>query len=677
MPDIIMYLLRVNIALVLFYLVYFLVLRRLTFYTLNRAFLLFGIGFSVVYPFVDLSTLMARHQELNHQIIYFQADWMIGQLTEKPTTFDYWQVLLVIFWLGVSLMLGRFLMQLASLYRIHLLSRPARHLHFLFRQVTENINPFSFMRNIYLNPDKHAPQELGQILQHEHIHVQDGHTLDVLVSELCTAFFWFNPGAWLLNLAVKQNLEFIADHKVLSTGLDSKMYQYSLVRISSLNRNGSALANNFNILNLKTRIAMMNKKPSTRAQQIKFLVVLPTIAILLLAFSGEARTKEMLQQNLGSVKELAQAVLPEDQTIKPNQPLPQAEDPEMPAMYQDFLNRNKNVSKVHWNGSQIIIQLKSGIKETYDIKDEKSLITAVNKYGTLPLPPPPPPVVVPNDKADESSVNDFKLNILAFIKSNKQVSKASWDKKALTLTLQLKSGAVETYDFDNAQNVEQFLNKYGMVPPPPPPAPEIAPAAPAPTIPSSNIIIIKNDDNASMPDANPDSPIKGASTIKIKGSAGEPLYMVNGEKVDQNAVSKINPDDISSIEVLKDKTAKERYGAEASQGAVLITTKEINGKKAIPAVILEKTVTPEVKLTEINPTTETLDKEQRLLVELKSDGLYSNDKFYTFKLTNSAMYINGQKQSDVLFRKYRKYLPSPNKNIPGQTFEIKGRFREK
>jgi len=658
MPDLMMYLLRVNIALVLFYLVYFLVLRRLTFYTLNRAFLLFGIGFSVVYPFVDLSTLMARHQEFNHQIIYFQPDWMVGQLTQRQTAFNYWQVLPVILWAGVSLMLGRFLMQLASLYRIHLLSRPARYLHFLFRQVTENINPFSFGRNIYLNPDKHTLQELGPILQHEHIHVQDRHTLDVLVSELCTAFFWFNPGAWLLNLAVKQNLEFIADRKVLSTGLDSKIYQYSLVRISSLNRNGSALANNFNFLNLKTRIAMMNKKPSTRAQQIKFLVVLPTIAILFLTFSGEARTKEMLQQNLGSVKELAHAVLPGDQTIKPNQSLPQAEDPEMPAMYRDFLNRNKNVSKVHWNGSQIIIQLKSGIEETYDTKDEKSIATAVNKYGTLPLPPPPPPTIVPGNKADEISGSNFKSNILAFIKSNQQVNEASWDKKALTV--QLKSGAVETYDFDNAQNVEQFLNRYGIIPPPPPPAPEVAPSAP----------------EAAPPAPDPSSPENKISSIKIKGSTGELLYIVNGEKVDQNAVLKINPDNISSIEVLKDKTAKERYGAEASQGVVLITTKEVNGEKATP-VILEKTVTPEVKLTEIKPTTEALDKEQRLLVELKSDGLYSNDKFYTFKLTNSAMYINGQKQSDVLFRKYRKYLPSPNKNIPGQTFEIKGRFREK
>ena len=70
-------------------------------------------------------------------------------------------------------------------------------------------------------------------------------------------------------------------------------------------------------------------------------------------------------------------------------------------------------------------------------------------------------------------------------------------------------------------------------------------------------------------------------------------------------------------------------------------------------------------------------KTNMVLQELKQDNLYSNDKDYTLKITNSGMYINNVKQPDALFQKYRKYLPYPDKNVTYQTFEIKGRFREK
>jgi hypothetical protein len=55
MSELFIYLIKANIALCLFYLAYRLGLRRLTFYTLNRFFLLTGIVFSSLFPLVDVN----------------------------------------------------------------------------------------------------------------------------------------------------------------------------------------------------------------------------------------------------------------------------------------------------------------------------------------------------------------------------------------------------------------------------------------------------------------------------------------------------------------------------------------------------------------------------------------------------------------------------------------------
>ncbi len=84
----------------------------------------------------------------------------------------------------------------------------------------------------------------------------------------------------------------------------------------------------------------------------------------------------------------------------------------------------------------------------------------------------------------------------------------------------------------------------------------------------------------------------GALNVRIRGvgsinAGNDPLYIVDGVQLgggaststqgDQNPLASINPNDIESIEVLKDAAAASIYGAQAANGVVLITTKK--GKK--------------------------------------------------------------------------------------------------
>jgi TonB-dependent starch-binding outer membrane protein SusC len=78
----------------------------------------------------------------------------------------------------------------------------------------------------------------------------------------------------------------------------------------------------------------------------------------------------------------------------------------------------------------------------------------------------------------------------------------------------------------------------------------------------------------------------GRTTIRVRGfssinSSNNPLYVVDGVMLPQgnqnqfsNAIDFINPNDIVSVEVLKDASSTAIYGARGANGVVLITTKK-------------------------------------------------------------------------------------------------------
>jgi bla regulator protein blaR1 len=286
MPALFTFLFKVNIALVLFCLGYYLVLRHLTFYTLNRIYLVTAILFSSIYPWVSLDSFMERHQQLTAPVQTVIMQWRTPaeNLVKPLNQPNYWQWAEVIFWAGAALLAIRLVMQLVSLYRLYKNSEPGNVHNYAVRLIDGDVSPFSFWRSIYVNPDKLSPSDLEKVLEHEHVHVSEWHTLDILLAELSTIFYWFNPGIWLMKKAVRENVEFITDRKILQKGVDTKQYQYSLLSVSMAGAPNS-LVNNFNISTIKKRIIMMNAKRSSRLNLGRYVFVAPAIIILLLVFS--------------------------------------------------------------------------------------------------------------------------------------------------------------------------------------------------------------------------------------------------------------------------------------------------------------------------------------------------------------------------------------------------------
>ena len=68
----------------------------------------------------------------------------------------------------------------------------------------------------------------------------------------------------------------------------------------------------------------------------------------------------------------------------------------------------------------------------------------------------------------------------------------------------------------------------------------------------------------------------GRSTVRIRGISSfqnnDPLYVVDGVPVQDSYINWLNPNDITSIQVLKDASAASIYGSRASNGVIVIET---------------------------------------------------------------------------------------------------------
>lgn len=311
-PEII-YFLKINLAVVLFYGFYRLFFYKDTFFHWRRVALLGFMFLSVVYPLCNLQEWIREQEpmvaiaELYASVILPEiavtapaANGPVNWLQLIPTS------LLLIYIGGVIALLIRFIIQLASIIRLRIIAR-RQQLHdtdvFI---LNDSQGPFSFFRWIFIPENQlNSIEELSEIIIHEKAHARQWHSVDIIVGEMLSILCWFNPFVWLMKREIRNNLEFLADEKVLKAGHDSKSYQYHLLGLAYQTQNKGSIYNSFNILPLKKRIMMMNKKRTGKIGFAKYLLFVPLALLLLIISNIEAVARTA--KNFTSEREIASA----------------------------------------------------------------------------------------------------------------------------------------------------------------------------------------------------------------------------------------------------------------------------------------------------------------------------------------------------------------------------------
>lgn len=293
MEALIAYIIKVNIALIFFYLLYVIFLKKDTFFAFRRYFILAATVFSFVYPFITVSAWeniisFEKPQKYTTQVTVEDPAFAVVLADEVQTAepvntinINWWQVLLLLLSAGVVFFLARFTWQLVSILQIKHKSIRKNIDGMEVFDLYDEITPFSFFRWIFIHLDSHSDTEIKQILLHEQTHARQWHSVDIILMELLCVFLWWNPIIWLMKRETSINLEHLADNGVLRKGVNSRDYQYYLLRLT-YHQNATRIVNNFNVSLLKQRITMMNKTKSPARKLVKYLIALP-LALLLMA----------------------------------------------------------------------------------------------------------------------------------------------------------------------------------------------------------------------------------------------------------------------------------------------------------------------------------------------------------------------------------------------------------
>ncbi|WP_031529789.1 SusC/RagA family TonB-linked outer membrane protein [Dyadobacter crusticola] len=106
-------------------------------------------------------------------------------------------------------------------------------------------------------------------------------------------------------------------------------------------------------------------------------------------------------------------------------------------------------------------------------------------------------------------------------------------------------------------------------------------------VPSASVTQMLQGRAAGVTVGNDNSP-GGGTMVRIRGfgsiNNNSPLYVIDGVPT-QGTLNQINPNDIESMQVLKDASAASIYGARAANGVVIITTKK--GKPGAPNITFD------------------------------------------------------------------------------------------
>ena len=272
MTPFLLYIGRSSLYLALFYAFFLLVMRRTTFFRLNRILLLAGTLVCFLLPILRIRTV---------EVPFLMA----GPLTEAasepaltagPSAASPFPYLELLYGLGFLAVLVWTAAAMVRMYRTIRKGTATRQDDGTRLVLTEaDIPSFSWGRTIVMS---RKDAETNPVIRlHEEAHIRKAHTLDILLFTAVTLVHWFNPLAWITLSELKLLHEYEADDAVLNHGIDATQYQLLLVR-KAVGEKRFTLANGFQHAKLKNRIDMMLQTPSSGWKRLSWLAILPFLA---------------------------------------------------------------------------------------------------------------------------------------------------------------------------------------------------------------------------------------------------------------------------------------------------------------------------------------------------------------------------------------------------------------
>ena len=271
MTPFLSYIGRSSLYLALFYAFFLLAMRRTTFFRLNRALLLLGTLACFLLPLLRVRTVTVPQIVLGPLTEVSVATDPAGPSAASPVPY------LEILYMAGLLAVGAWTVTAYARMRrtIRKGTEVPQEDGTKLVLMDSDTPSFSWARTVVISRKDLA--ENPAMLLHERAHIQKGHTVDTLWFLGVVLIHWFNPLVWIALSELKLLHEYEADETVLDKGIDATQYQLLLVR-KAVGDKRFTLANGFQHANLKNRIDMMLKTPSSAWRRLAWLAILPFLA---------------------------------------------------------------------------------------------------------------------------------------------------------------------------------------------------------------------------------------------------------------------------------------------------------------------------------------------------------------------------------------------------------------
>ena len=317
----------INVNLIVFFGLYFMLAVGKRSLHFNRFYLLFAPIIAIILPFISFGNFEKTTVFTNiRPIQVFNNRIFIGSAFE-------WES--VIFGIGLLTFLAIFIVQM---YRVLKPNKAQYHSQYngVDVYILDNDYPsHSFFRKIYIN--RSDLPNIQTVLVHEFEHCSGLHSIDLVIASLYKSTFWFNPVVYYWSQLIRENHEYIADQKVMEGDITAIEYGTLLFNMN-FKQTTSPFINTFRSKSLlRKRIQNLNFK---NQKSMKNLIVIPvTIALTFISLSMTNS-----QSKYYNSKKVDYSISPNENDSNPKAQFPGGQDA-LIAFFVENVNYPKNLEQ--------------------------------------------------------------------------------------------------------------------------------------------------------------------------------------------------------------------------------------------------------------------------------------------------------------------------------------------
>ena len=270
------YLLEVTLYQFVLLAVYHVGFKRYTFFQVNRFFLLFSVAISFVLPFLSLPESIQSAPILLPEIVLNSEIASPAEIVERTT--QIWN-LDIAFYVGLAIFASLLFYRLVKLYKL-ISSNPKQEKGNFTLVTLKNENEvFSWFNYVFAHTDKLSDETLS----HELVHIKNRHSIDILFLEFAQVILWFSPVVHWYKHELQLVHEYQADEHAVKESVSSyaKLLVNELFQVNEL----SMVHNFWKVNQIKSRIKMLKKMKTHKIKSLKYLLVLPLLAMFTLQYS--------------------------------------------------------------------------------------------------------------------------------------------------------------------------------------------------------------------------------------------------------------------------------------------------------------------------------------------------------------------------------------------------------